>query len=67
MSLFSERRERRQKVDKAIEEIAQAKDVADAREPHVNALWEWLTSRRMTNGIGVDFEYTLARPRRSGG
>lgn len=66
MSLFDERRERRRKVDKAIEELAEAKAVAEAREPHVNALWEWLTSRRMSNGIGVDFEYTL-RPRRMGG
>jgi len=66
VSLPDGRRARRDKIDQIEEDLVAAKVVADEREPHVNALWLWLTSRRVSNGIGRDFEWTLANPRRSG-
>ena len=29
------------------------------RQPHVNALTNWLSSRKDQNGFGEDFEFTL--------
>lgn len=35
--------------------------------PRVNRLTKWAEARRMTNGFGEDFEWTLAHPRRARG
>lgn len=37
------------------------------QEPRVNALARFLQERRMANGFGEDFEWTLANPRHTGG
>lgn len=67
MSLFDERRERKEKIDQIEKELVAAKAEADKREPRVNALLAWLNARRVSNGIGHDFEWTLQNPRGTGG
>lgn len=61
----------RKKSNEELDEIEQFLDTETAKvaeqEPRVNALTRWLTERRLSNGFGEDFEWTLANPRRSGG
>jgi hypothetical protein len=57
-------KERLEEIDARIE--SERAQVA-AREPRVNALVEWLDARRISNGFGEDFEWTLANLRGNGG
>lgn len=54
-----------------LEQTEQYLDAAQARvtaqAPRVNMLAAWAESRRMSNGFGEDFEWTLAHPRRARG
>jgi hypothetical protein len=59
MSLSDDRKARAARVDQIEQELIAAKRAADAQEPRVNSLWAWLTARRVINGIGRDFEWTL--------
>jgi hypothetical protein len=37
------------------------------QQPRVNYLVTWLETRKLVNGFGDDFEWTLAHPRARGG
>lgn len=63
---FHAGRERREEQDRIQEQLTKLQAEADAREPRVNALWRWARSRKVTNGIGGDFEWDLSNPRRFG-
>lgn len=67
MSIFDDRRAHREKIDQIEKDLVAAKAEADKREPRVNALLAWLNARRVSNGIGHDFEWTLQHPRGAGG
>ena len=54
------------KLDIVETEIRLAQLAADEREPRVTSLWAWMLARRVANGIGADFEWTLNNPRRTG-
>lgn len=55
------------KLDEIEKNYQEAKRIADAREPRIHALVSWMLARRVSNGIGEDFEWTLDSPRRLGG
>lgn len=68
MSLFGKSRRAQDAHYDEIEKTLDARhDALRAQEPRVNALVAWLTERKLNNGFGEDFEWTLANPRRSGG
>lgn len=68
MSLFGKKhRAKQQRLDEIEQTLDARKEALQAQEPRVNALVAWLNNRKMKNGFGEDFEWTLAHPRRSGG
>lgn len=51
-------------LDEKIEFIDAKTREVEQQTPAVNALVAWLEARKMTNGFGDDFEWTLSNPRR---
>lgn len=70
MSFLGDRRKRRDEESARLEAANRQADSAlalvEAQQPRVNALSEWFEERRMTNGLGTDFNYTF-QARRSRG
>lgn len=68
MILFGKkRRERAERLARleADEAFIDAKIAeVQAQAPRVNALVAWVEARKLINGFGDDFEFTLANPRR---
>lgn len=60
---FHHEKQKREALANAEAQLAEAQAQADAREPRVNALWNWAMSRRVSNGVGHDFEWDLSNPR----
>jgi hypothetical protein len=58
--------EKNAQLDATEAELAHFQAKADAREPRVNTIWSWAKDRRISNGIGQDFEWDLSNPRRFG-
>jgi hypothetical protein len=63
---FQHAKEARAQQEKVAAELEELQKKADAREPKVNALWNWAMSRRVSNGVGHDFEWDLSNPRHFG-
>ena len=53
-------------LDKVEEDYIEARRIADERAPRINTLVGWMEARRVRNGIGEDFEWTLDLPRHLG-
>ena len=60
-------REEHKRLDEADAFLDDARSRIREQAPRVNTLVGWLEERKLTNGFGDDFEFTLANPRRPGG
>lgn len=67
MSLFWRNKARKARLDATEKFLDETQARVEEQAPRVNALTAWLAERKMSNGFGEDFEWTLAHPRRSGG
>jgi len=63
----SSARESRKRLEAAETFIAATQERVEEQAPRVNNLVAWLEARKLRNGFGTDFEWTLANPRGHGG
>jgi len=70
MSFLGERRQRREeekrRLEAALHQAEAASALVERQQPRVNALSEWFANRKMTNGLGTDFDYTFQARRARG-
>lgn len=59
-------REKHEHLDQVEKLLTETDAIVVSQQPSVNSLVGWLEARRMQNGFGEDFEWTLANPRRRG-
>jgi hypothetical protein len=59
---------REREKNELLDQVEAALEEGDARieeqTPRVKSLVGWLEARKLVNGFGTDFEWTLANPRR---
>jgi uncharacterized coiled-coil protein SlyX len=67
MTFWHRAEEQRKRIEAVNAMLDTQQQAIRAQTPRVNALVAWLEQRKVSNGFGVDFEWTLAHPRASGG
>lgn len=60
-------RESKERLEAAETFIDSTQEQIQNQAPRVNSLVAWLEARKLRNGFGTDFEWTLANPRSHGG
>ena len=67
MSWFRTSKAEKAKLEETEKFLDETNDRLSEQAPRVNALVGWLEQRKMTNGFGEDFEWTLTHLRRDTG
>lgn len=62
-SLFKKTRERKARLDEIEATLEASQRQVEENRPRVRQLSAWLEARKISNGFGEDFEWTLATPR----
>lgn len=62
-AVFEKSRERKRRLDQIEATLDETQSKIAAQQPRVNQLVAWLNQRKLSNGFGEDFEWTLAHPR----
>jgi hypothetical protein len=57
-------REKNEVLDEVEAELEEGDALFEEQTPRVNSLIGWLEARKLVNGFGDDFEWSLANPRR---
>jgi len=64
--MFGKKRDKKEHLDldEAERYIKEQREKVDSQTRPVSILTDWLEARKLSNGFGDDFEWTLAHPRR---